>query len=303
MSSPDLLVIGRDGQLARSLAERAPLSGIRAEHVGRPQIDLADAASIEAAISASAAPFVVNTAAYTAVDQAEREPELAWRINASAPRVIASAAAARGARLVHISTDYVFDGRGQSPYAEADQTAPLNTYGRSKLAGEMEVRSAGVDHVIVRTAWVYSPFGRNFVKTMLTLAEARPQISVVADQIGSPTSALDLADGLLRMIKSWRSDASKGAGETFHLAGTGETSWAGFAAELFEASRSAGGPGARVLPIPTRDYPTPAVRPANSRLSSEKFERTFGYRAPNWRQAVAEVVDRLVRSHSSRGSE
>jgi dTDP-4-dehydrorhamnose reductase len=294
VSASDLLVIGREGQLARSLAERAPHHGINATFIGRPQIELADPKTIEAAIGGSSAPIVVNTAAYTAVDQAEGEPDPAWQVNAAAPGIMAAAASARGARLVHISTDYVFDGRSSAFYTEEDEVAPLGVYGRTKLGGEECVRAAGREHAIVRTAWVYSPFGRNFVRTMLTLAKDRPEIRVVADQIGTPTSALDLADGLLTMIKAWRADPGSATGGTYHLAGGGETSWAGLADHVFGVSRAAGGPVARVAAIPTSGYPTPAPRPANSRLSSDKFVRTFGYRAPAWRVSVDQVVRRLI---------
>ena len=287
-------MIGREGQLARSLAERAPLLGLRVQSIGRPQIDLARPEGLEAAIGASQAAVIINSAAYTAVDDAESEPEIAWQINASAPGIIAAAAAARGARLIHVSTDYVFDGSSGEPYSEEDAVSPLNTYGRTKLAGERAVRAAGGQHAIVRTSWVYSPFGRNFVKTMLSLAESRPEIRVVADQVGTPTSALDLADALLVMVKSWRSDPARGAGELFHFAGSGATNWAALAAEIFRVSGGAGGPSAKVVPISSGDYATPAARPANSRLSSAKFSSTFGHRAPAWQESVALAVGRLM---------
>jgi dTDP-4-dehydrorhamnose reductase len=295
VNSPDILIIGRGGQLALSLAERAAAVGLGLEYAARPLVDLSDSAALQAAVAQSRAPFIINSAAYTAVDQAESEPELAHRINAVAPGVMAQAAAQRGARLVHISTDYVFDGRSGEPYSEEAETYPLGVYGETKLAGEAAVRAAGGGHVVVRTAWVYSPFGKNFVKTMLTLAESRPQVSVVDDQIGTPTCALALADGLLAMVKTWQSYPDRGAGETYHLAGRGESSWAGVARETFAISKALGGPAADVIPIPTSGYSTPAARPRNSRLSSAKFERTFSYATPPWQDSLHPVVERLVR--------
>lgn len=295
----DLLVIGRSGQLAQCLAERAGAYGLTLETAARPELDLAHRQSIEDAVLASAAPVIINTAAYTAVDQAESEPEAARQVNAVAPGVLAEAAGRRGARLVHISTDYVFDGRADVPYSEEEETGPLGVYGATKLAGEKAVRAAAGDHVIVRTAWVYSPFGRNFVKTMLALAETRDELRVVDDQLGTPTSAFDLADGLLKMVKTWQAEPERGIGTTYHFAGVGETSWAGLATEVFELSRHIGGPSARVIPISTQEWPTPAARPRNSRLCTERFARTFSHHPPNWRESLRTVVERLIMGSGS----
>jgi dTDP-4-dehydrorhamnose reductase len=288
------LVIGRSGQLALSLAERAPAHGLDLSFAARPDIDLADPDSLRRAVLASGAPVVINAAAYTAVDQAEDEPEAAHAANALAPAVLAEAARETGARLIQVSTDYVFDGSGERPWTEADATGPRSVYGRSKLAGEEAVRAALPDHVILRTAWVYSPFGKNFVKTMLGLAETRETLTVVGDQVGNPTSALDIADGILAALGAWREDSALGLGATYHLAGTGATSWADFAREIFALSRALGGPSAEVSDIATADWPAKAPRPLNSRLSSDLFAETFGYRAPPWRGSLASVVERLL---------
>jgi dTDP-4-dehydrorhamnose reductase len=282
------------GQLALSLAERAPEHGIAAAFLGRPEIDLLDSESVRAAIANSGAPTIINAAAYTAVDQAETEPELAQRINAVAPGILAEAAAEAGARLIHISTDYVFNGESPEPYEEDAPIDPVSVYGRTKAEGEEAVRRHLRGHAIVRTAWVYSPFGRNFVKTMLELAKSRPELRIVGDQIGNPTSALDLADGLLSMAAAWKQGCNSGLGATYHFSGARSMTWADFARNIFAISRELGGPGADVIAISTSDYPTPARRPANSRLDSSRFQSTFGYRAPAWPDPLRDVVRRLL---------
>src|SRR4051812_3110222 len=258
------LVIGRGGQLAFSLAERAAAEGRPLVFAGRPDVDLEDGDSLRHAILSSGAGIVINAAAYTAVDQAEDEPDRAWAQNAEAPRILAEAARDVGARLIHVPTDYVSDGAGAAPRREGDPTAPAGVYGRTKLAGEEAIRAILPGHAIVRTAWVYSPFGRNFVKTMLDLARTQAGLRVVGDQVGNPTSALDLADGLLAMVRAWEREPDRGVGTTYHLAGTGSTSWAEFAREIFELSAERGGPSAEVQAIATADWPAKAPRPLNS---------------------------------------
>src|SRR5438067_4281056 len=224
-----VLVIGSSGQLATSLTERAHgRAGIELRTIGRPDVDLELPGSAASIIAAAAPDVVINAAAYTAVDLAEGEPDRAFRINADAAGEIA-AATAGNARLIHISTDYVFDGRADGAYGEDAEPNPLNVYGRSKLAGEANVRSANADHLIVRTSWVYSPFGRNFVTTMMAAAERNDCLTVVDDQRGCPTSALDLAEGILRVVDVWKGGSHTGLGETYHLAGTDSTSWCGLA--------------------------------------------------------------------------
>jgi len=290
-----VLVTGREGQLVRSLIERArDKVGLELITVGRPELDLENSASIERAVAAHGPNIVINAAAYTAVDQAEDEPERAFRINAQAAGEIAAAARRTGASVVQISTDYVFDGSAEGAYDEEAAVNPIGVYGRSKLEGEKQVRRENPDHAIVRTAWVYSPFSRNFLKTMVSLAASRDELTVVGDQVGSPSSALDLADGLLALLDCWRSTGSAARRGTYHLAGTGATTWAGFASRIMDECRAAGLPSAAVRPIRTEDWPTKAARPRNSVLHTDKFHRDFGYRAPAWEDGVAAVVGRLA---------
>jgi dTDP-4-dehydrorhamnose reductase len=289
-----VLVTGAQGQLALSLARRgAAVPGLELLTAGRPELDLERPETIEPAIRAAAPDVVVNAAAYTAVDAAEDEPERAFRINGAAAGEVAAAARRQGARVIQISTDYVFDGSGEGPYAETAPTRPLGVYGRSKLEGEQRVAEANPDHVILRTAWVYSPFGHNFVKTMLAAATKRSELTVVADQLGNPTAAADIADGLFALIGRWRERTDLGLGGTYHLAGTGVASWFEFATAIFEEAAGLGLPAASVKPIRTADWPTRAARPANSVLDSGRFAADFGYRAPSWQQSMAAVVAEL----------
>ena len=291
-----IAVTGRDGQVVQSLLERARgLPDLTVIPLGRPELDLARTEGIAATIAAARPDIVVSAAAYTAVDQAEDEPELARAVNETgAGAVAAAAAAASGAPVIHLSTDYVFAGDADRPYVETDPTAPPSVYGRTKLAGEGAVAAANPHHVILRTAWVYSPFGKNFVKTMLRLAADRDVVRVVADQYGNPTSALDIADGILAVAPQLLGQAPAKRFGVFHLAGSGSTHWAGFASAIFEASGAAGGPVARVEEITTADFPTKAKRPANSRLSTERLHEVFGWQAPDWRLSCDAVVRRLL---------
>jgi dTDP-4-dehydrorhamnose reductase len=289
-----VLVTGARGQLARSLVERAALrSGMRLVALGRPGLELAQEGSATSAIEAFGPDIVINAAAYTAVDRAEDEPELAFRINAEAAGEVAAAAAGVGARMVQVSTDYVFDGRNEDPYREGDRVHPLGVYGASKLAGEERVRGANPRHTIVRTAWVYSPFGRNFVRTIIEAALVRDLLTVVDDQLGSPTSALDLADGLLAMIDRWKDSPEVGTGETYHLAGRGVASWFALADYIMHECRARGLAAAEVRPIGTADWPTRAVRPPNSVLDSGKFASDFAFVMPDWRSSASSVVARI----------
>jgi dTDP-4-dehydrorhamnose reductase len=285
-----ILVTGRDGQVARSLAER--LTGHELVFAARPQLDLAQPDTIEPMVVKVQPDLIVSAAAYTAVDRAEDEPGLAMRVNGEAPARLAQAAARSGAAIIHLSTDYVFDGSLDRPWRETDPVHSLGVYGATKLAGEQGVAESGAKHAILRTAWVYSPFGQNFVKTMLRLAADRDEVRVVEDQVGCPTSAFDIADGIGAVAAGWAGGATTTG--LFHLAGSGATSWAGFASEIFSESAARGGPAARVVPIATSEYPTRARRPANSRLDASAFEAAFGYRAPLWQQSLAIVIDRLV---------
>jgi dTDP-4-dehydrorhamnose reductase len=293
-----LLVTGVHGQLARSLVERAhgrPEFDLLT--VGQPDVDLEIAGSAGDAIRRAGPDLVINAAAYTDVDRAEDEPERAFRINSEAAGEVAAAARELAIPVVHISTDYVFDGAAESPYSEEARPNPIGVYGRSKLAGEEAVRAADPDHLVLRTAWVYSPFGRNFVRTMFDLGEQRDEVRVVADQRGSPTSALDLADAILLAAGRWQGGDPLGLGQTYHLGGSGEASWFDVAVQVMAARERLGLRAATVHPIATADWPTRARRPANSMLDSAKFERDFRFQMPAWHVSVAGVVTRLVKQN------
>ena len=290
-----LLIAGWQGQVARALVELAPSAPeVESFAVGRPGLDLCNASTITRAMTDFRPDVIINSAAYTAVDKAESEAPAALALNRDGARMLAEAAAKRGAAIIHISTDYVFDGSKPTPYVEDDPTAPLNVYGRSKLEGEQALAEANPRHVIARTSWVYSPTGANFVKTMLRLAGERKELRIVDDQIGNPTYAPHLAKALLQIARSVLEDEPGQRWGTYHLAGSGTVSWCGFAREIFRVSATLGGPSADVAPIATADYPTPARRPANSRLDCSKAESTFGVVLPDWRAGVHDCVVRLL---------
>ena len=289
-----VLVIGRGGQLATELERAARRRALAMRTLGRSEADLEDPASLEAAIAGvPEARIVVNAAAYTAVDAAENDRGRAFAVNAEGPGVLAEATAKRGLPLVHISTDYVFDGTKPGPYVETDPTRPQGVYGASKLAGEEAVRAGNPSHLLIRTAWVYSAHGKNFVKTMLRLAGERDVLRVVDDQRGSPTSAGDLAEAVLAAVQTALDGDASPLWGTYHCAGAGETSWCGFARAIFEeAGAWAGHP--RVEAITTEDFPTPAARPKNSVLDSSRFEAAFGTRPRPWRSALKDVLAELA---------
>lgn len=303
MRQQKILVIGREGQLARALRERGAAEGRPLTALGRPQVDLARPETIEAALATVEPVVVVNAAAYTAVDQAEIDQSEAFAINRDGVAALAAAAVSQAVPLIHVSTDYVFDGHKPSAYSEDDATAPAGVYGASKRAGEIAVAEAGGPSLTVRTAWVYSPFGKNFVKTMLRLAGERPRLRVVDDQRGSPTSAHDLADVVLALAdRLTQRESTFAPGEVFHAAGSGETTWCGLAREIMRISAEAGGPSAEVDAIATADFPTPAMRPANSRLDCGKLVATLGRPLPDWRTSVRPVVLRLLEEASQPGA-
>jgi dTDP-4-dehydrorhamnose reductase len=292
-------VTGKNGQVVQALVERGLLAGHEIVSLGRPELDLAgEADHVIATLVAARPDVIVSAAAYTAVDHAEVERDLAFAINQAGAAAVAEAARRLNIPLLHLSTDYVFDGAKADAYTEIDATGPTGVYGGSKLAGEEAVLARHDDVVILRTAWVYSPFGANFLKTMLRLAGGCEEVRVVADQRGNPTSALDIADGIISVAQNLVSDANSAQRGIFHMAGSGDASWAEFAQAIFETSAATGGPTARVRAIDTADYPTLAKRPVNSTLSSEKLARIHGVRLPDWRQSMADVVLRLVRDNA-----
>ncbi|CAN7420300.1 dTDP-4-dehydrorhamnose reductase [Mesorhizobium sp. LjNodule214] len=290
-----LVVTGREGQIAASLLEAAHgRDDVQVIAVGRPQFDLTRPDTVFKTLEASRPDIIVSAAAYTDVDQAEDEPDLAFAVNAEGAGAVAEAAARLGVPVIHLSTDYVFDGTKDGAYVETDAAAPLGVYGASKLAGELAVAAANPRHIILRTAWAYSPFGRNFVKTMLRLAADRDEMKVVADQWGNPTSALDIAAAILHAAAVLDRDKGFDAFGVYHLAGTGETNWSGFARQILDISRALGGPHARICDIATEDYSTKARRPCNSRLSTVKFRSAFAWQAPDWRISTQRTVSRLL---------
>ncbi len=298
-----IAVIGRTGQLAQSLVERANAAGTSVEIVtrARPDFDLAAIGSIQAAIDAVVPDLVVNAAAYTAVDKAESDPDTALLLNGAAAGAIASACAARAIPVVQVSTDYVFDGSKPTPYVETDLTSPINVYGASKTLGEQLVAKANPRHLVLRTSWVISPFGHNFVRTMLRLAAGRDRIAVVDDQYGAPTYAPHLADAILRLALTMASaPATDPRWGIYNVVNRGETTWCGLARSVFEAAAARGAHCPVVDPIATAAYPTPARRPANSRLDTSKLERTFGIALPAWQDGVTACVERLLASTPAR---
>ncbi|WP_076072688.1 dTDP-4-dehydrorhamnose reductase [Sphingomonas montana] len=295
-----IVVTGKVGQVVTALIERGTAAGHEMVALGRPELDLADPASVAAALGTSAADAVVSAAGYTAVDKAESEPDLAHAINGAGAGAVAAAAKMLGVPLVHISTDYVFDGLLDRPYVEGDPVGPTGVYGASKLAGEAAVLEMfGANSIILRVAWVYSPFGANFVKTMLRLAADRDEIGVVADQVGNPTSALDIADAVLTIVSNLTTNPDPALRGVFHMTARGEASWAEFAEHVFDVSARRGGASARVRHIGTTDYPTPATRPPNSRLDCGKIARVHDIVLPHWHDALATVIARLVPSVSA----
>lgn len=283
-----ILVTGGTGQLARALGA-AGADAVRV--VGRPAFDFDRPETIVACVRATAPWLVVNTAAYTAVDAAEDDAEAAYRANRDGPGALARLCAASGVTLIHISTDYVFDGAKGAPYVETDPTAPTGVYGASKLAGEQEVLEAGGHAIVLRTSWVYAPGGKNFVRTMLRAGAERDRLRVVADQRGCPTTAADLAAAILAIAARLRDGWHDSDAGVFHAAGAGETTWHGLAVATFEEAARFGARVPLVEAITTAEFPTKAKRPANSRLDCAKLEAVFGVRLPAWRDSLARTIE------------
>lgn len=286
-----IFVAGASGQLARALKARAGAAGHVAETFGRPALDLASSADPAPAIAGFAADIVINAAAYTAVDKAESEPELALAVNRDGAARLAAAARRLGLPFLHVSTDYVFDGGKGAPYVEADATAPLGVYGRSKLEGEAAVLAAHPDALVFRTGWVYGADGRNFVRTMVELAAERDKLDIVADRFGNPTHAADLADGLLAIAGQ---AAENRGGGIFHLAGSEEASWHDLAGGVMGSLAAAGRRVPQLSPISGDAYVAAAARPRDSRLDGSLAARTFGVRLPGWRESVGVAVSAIL---------
>jgi dTDP-4-dehydrorhamnose reductase len=289
-----IAVTGYGGQVVRSLVERAAGTDIDVITIGRPALDLVNPDTIERTLASLAADVMVSAAAYTDVNKAEAESDLADLINGRAPGLLAAQAKALGIPVIQLSTDYVFDGTKPAPYTEIDKVCPINAYGRSKAAGERAVAAAQPHHAILRTSWVYSPFGRNFVRTMLDLARGQDTVRVVSDQVGNPTSASDIADGLFAVARNLVGGRTTERYGIFHMASAGTATWADFASAVFAASAASGGPSARVVPIPSTEYQTPARRPANSRLDCAKIARVHGVSLPSWRPSLTTCVRRIL---------
>ena len=283
---PRILLTGANGQVGWELRRTLGALG-EVVALDSRTMDLSKAEAVRDTVRAIAPAIIVNPAAYTAVDKAESEPERAHAVNAVAPGVLAEEAARLGALLVHYSTDYVFDGTGEAPWREDDATGPLNVYGATKLAGEQAIAAAGCRHLIFRTSWVYGARGSNFLLTMRRLMRERPELKIVADQIGAPTWCRDLAEATAQVLAQVRGEDESRWG-VYHMTNAGETSWHGFAEAIqaldeFDETATP----ARLLPIPGSDYPTPARRPLNSRLDNDRLEQAFGLRLRNWREALA----------------
>jgi dTDP-4-dehydrorhamnose reductase len=291
-----LFVIGGEGQVARSLREVASRSDNIVFGFGaRPDVDLLRPATIANALADFRPDLVVNPAAYTAVDKAESEPDQAFATNRDGARAVAAAAADRGVPVIHLSTDYVFDGTKSEPYSETDSVGPQGVYGRSKLEGELAVADANPRHIVLRTSWVYAPFGGNFVRTMLRLMAERDRLRVVDDQLGCPTYAPDIAGAIIAIAQKWAdSDWHSNYAGVTHVAGPDVRTWCGFAREIVQGAAERGGRLIPVDPISTSDYPTPATRPANSCLSTERLDAIFGLRLRPLKSSLADCLDRLL---------
>lgn len=295
-----ILITGASGQLGRALADGAAALGWPYRAVGRPEFDFEHPETIDAAFAAATPAMVLNAAAWTAVDAAEEHEAEAYRANRDGPARLAALCRDAGIPLIHVSTDYVFDGSKGSPYVEDDPVAPLGVYGASKAAGERAVLDSGADALILRTAWVFSAHGRNFARTMINAARKTDTLRVVADQRGTPTAAEDLAEAMLAIAARMRDDGFRPAYRgIFHATNTGETTWHGFASAIFDVAGAHGTARPVITPIATSDWPTPVRRPADSRLDGTKLERVFGQRLPDWRDATRRIVTAMLAAETT----
>lgn len=294
ISRPKILLLGKSGQVGGDLYPL--LSGFSEFHApDRQTVDLLRPDSIRECIRSFRPDVIVNAAAYTTVDKAESEPELASAINATAPVVLAKEAADLRSLLIHYSTDYVFDGTKTEPYIESDPTNPPNVYGKSKAAGEQAIRNSGCDHLIFRTSWIYAPRGSNFLLTMLKLARERDELRIVDDQIGAPTSSMSIASATVQVLRRWLQDPSMAFRKsgTYHMTASGYGSWFDFANEIFRQYGKQSLRVRAVIPISSTEYPQPACRPMNSRLDCSKISDAFGVRLPQWQASLSFVIESL----------
>lgn len=295
-----ILLTGVNGQVGHALQKK--LSNHQVFALNRDQLDLSDKDAIRRVVQTIQPDLIINPAAYTAVDRAESEPDLAYAINAIALQVLAEEAAKLNAALIHFSTDYVYDGSKIENYVETDPMNPLSVYGKSKLAGELAINAVGLPHLILRTSWVYGAYGKNFLKTIIRLASERESLRIVADQFGAPTSSESIADAVTELLNSWQPLEANQTG-IYHFTNQGKTSWHGFSSEIVnEYNRLAASKSLQMLkanveniePITTADYPTPAARPANSTLSNQKLKQVFNVSLPSWEQGLQQVMQSLV---------
>lgn len=294
MNARPILVTGKSGQLARSLNDWAVQRDIPMVLAGRPEFNIENAYEVDQIVKTVNPRVIVNTAAYTAVDRAEEEADQVFSVNRNGAEHLACVAELKRIPLIHISTDYVFDGAKQTSYVEDDAPAPLNVYGRSKLEGELGVLTLYPDAIVIRSSWIYGPYGHNFLRTMLRLAQTQSAVKVVDDQRGTPTSSRHLAAGIMRIIEQLDSGRPADVGGIYHLTNQGETTWYGFAVEIFRALSRRGIAVPKLWPIESRDYPTRARRPHNSCLNTGKIERVFGIRLGPWREAMEACLDELL---------
>ncbi|MBX9675172.1 MAG: dTDP-4-dehydrorhamnose reductase [Methylotenera sp.] len=294
-----ILLTGVNGQVGHALQKK--LSNHQVVALNREQLDLSDKDAIRRVVQAIQPDLIINPAAYTAVDKAESERDLAYAINATAPQILAEEAAKLNAVLIHFSTDYVYDGSKNADYVETDAVNPLSVYGKSKLAGEDAIRAVGLPHLILRTSWVYGAYGKNFLKTIVRLASERDSLRIVADQFGAPTSSESIADAVVELLAVWQPHQEKQSG-IYHFTNQGKTSWHGFSCAIVsEYNRLANAKNGQLLKaaveniiaITTADYPTPAVRPANSTLNNQKLKQAFNVALPNWEQGLQQVMRAL----------
>lgn len=283
-----ILVTGREGQIGWELSHAlSPLGEVTA--TGRVELNLTSKDSIHRAIQSTRPHLIVNAAAYTAVDRAESEPELARQINADAVAMLATEAKAIGAAMIHYSTDYVFDGTQATPYTEADAPHPLSVYGQTKLGGEQALAVSGIPHLVLRTSWVYGARGHNFLRTILKLASEKPILKIVHDQTGAPTWSRDIAEATAKVVNRWMHKDKQESG-IYHMTAAGDTTWYGFTKEALHLENNT---STKLVPITTAEYPTPAARPKNSRLDCGKLARDFECRLPHWKDSLTQVIHQL----------